>query len=159
MAAEPVKTWDISPARRPSLQDVGGATLIDDADNPPDAATMPHADQLNQLQYQAEAASRMVSCAAMDIVNSGSPSISRLSAPGTNLVPASFTVTLVGAGHVRIVWTAGALPTSTVNPKVQMTTDAAWCDPIPIPISNGVEIKTRNSAGTLTNGNFTLWIF
>lgn len=157
IAAE-ILTWDMSPAQRPSLDNMGGASLVDDAVNPPDPEKMPTAASLNQVQNQCQALAKVAMAFAMDVVNNGTTaSLARFTAAGTNIVNGTFTVSRISVGLVQITWAAGTFPVSVVNPHVQMTTDAAWCAAIPIPISNGVQIKTRNSAGALTDGNFTLF--
>jgi hypothetical protein len=159
MSASTTNTWDIATARRPSLDDVGGAVLIDDSDNPPDPNTMPYAAQLNQLQYQAQALAKVAAVAILDVVNSGTASLSRFTAPGTNVITGSFTLNRTSAGIVDITWAAGALPVAAANAVAQMTTDAAWCAPVTVAITNGVRVKTRNQAGTLTDGNFTVVVY
>lgn len=158
--AAPVNTYDDpTGARRPSLNDMGGATLKDDAKNPPDPATMPTAASLNQVQAQCASLAKVAANLIVDITNSGSPSISRFTAPGNTFDATAFTVSRLSGGIVQITWTAGTLPVAAANAGAFMTSDAAWCAPVVIPIANGVQVKTRNASGTLVDGSFTLVIY
>lgn len=160
MSAAEDLTWDIRPARRPSLEDVGGATLIDDAENPPDPETMPYADQLNQLQKQAQAVGRAIfACGFELLISGGVPAIGRVSAPSTTVDASAFGIVDNGNGDTTVTWPAGTFPTPALPPKAYMTSDGSWLDPIVLEVANGLRIKTRNSAGTLTDGNcgIQLW--
>jgi hypothetical protein len=155
--ADTILTWDQSPAKRASLNAMGGASLIDDPSDPPDPQTMPTAASLNQCQNQIQAIGKVAPAFLLDVVNNGSAaSVSRFSAAGTNITAPSFTVSRLSAGLVQITWTAGTFPVSVAGAFAQMTTDAAFCQPITIPISNGVQVKSRNSSGSVTDGNFTI---
>lgn len=155
--AASTNTWDINPARRPSLNDMGGASLEDDAVNPPDPNTDPTAASLNQCQDQGAALAAVSPAFILDVVNNGTTaSLSRFSAPGFNIVGGALTIARVSIGLVSITWPSGTFPVSVANPIVQMTTDAAFSQPIPIAISNGVQVKCRDNTGALADGNFTI---
>lgn len=159
--AAPVNTWDDpSGARRPSLNDMGGASLEDDAKNPPNPNLHPTSAQLNQYATQCRSIGSTAPSAIIDVTNNGSAAvIARMTACGTNVLSGTFTVTRVSVGLVSITWTPGALPVSVANPTIQMTTDAPWLDAIPIPISNGFQVKSRDNTNTLADGNFTIVIY
>jgi hypothetical protein len=153
-------TYDISPARRPSLDDMGGASCEDDAKNPPDPETMATAAQYNQIQGQCQALAKVAASFILGVTNDGTGAgIYSLSATGTNITTGTFTVARTGTGIVQITWPSGTFPTAVADASVQMTADGAWCQPIPIAIANGVEVKTRDQTGALADGAFTITFY
>lgn len=111
MAAATTLTWDIAPARRPSLEDVGGAACLDDSSKPPPRdGTHLYADLVNQLQRQVQALAKMIPTARIYCSNSGTPALVLLETPNTTLVGADFTIGDGGVGITNITWVAGKLP-------------------------------------------------
>src|SRR5690348_12478954 len=137
MAASDLSTWEIPDAeggaRRPSLDDIGGAQLINDDDPgaaPPKDGTELYDDLVNQIQYQTYAAAQTVSSCRLTIGFSGGvffidrfeACANRASARQVNGVtpayvqPSDFTVTTVGAGICEIEWVTSKLPVIMVEP-------------------------------------------
>src|SRR5262245_60676525 len=118
MTAPDDLTWDISPPRRPSLDDCGGASIQDHAQFPPDRTTMPYAAQLNQWAKQIARMGGMVPAAKFSVTFSGgTPSISQFACMPTAPEIGDFTVTDNGAGDTTITWASGTFPTSTLSPE------------------------------------------
>jgi len=117
MAAATSLTFDIAPARRPSLEDIGGAATLDDASKPPPKdGTHLYADLVNQLQRQVQALAKMIPSARIYCSNSGTPALVLLETASTTLVGGDFTITDSGVGITTISWTAGKLPALGTQP-------------------------------------------
>lgn len=153
-------TFDLVPPNRPSLADVGGATKVDDAIYPPNPVTMPTSAEFNLLEKLVAAYGKVMPVARFSVTGGAVPVISLMQCLATAPVIATFTCALVGTGDVSITWPAGTFPTSTNNPQATInSTSGSWLAPIAFSITNGVEVVTRNSAGALTNSNFTVDVF
>jgi len=164
VSAASTLTWDIplvnGGARRPSLEDVGGARLEDEA--PPNAPTktgeMPYADMVNQLQLQVAALAKMAAALTVSIkFTAGAPSVDSFVAPSTLLVLTDIGVVDVSPGVTRLDFAAGKLPPHTVLPKVTINQDGDFTG-IGIQGVNSVTIKTRNSASGAADADFTVEI-
>jgi hypothetical protein len=122
MAAAQDLTFDIAVvdggARRPTINDVGGAALKDDEEDQPDyEGRMPYAAMLNQGQKQAVATGAIVASARLTIdFDAGVPFVAALMCPSRTLVAADFALTDNGAGDVTIAWPAGRLPPIVCDP-------------------------------------------
>lgn len=170
MAAEETYTWDVDTAdggaRRAASADLGGSTMTDDANYPPDKSREPHADLFKQQTAQLAGLNRICPAAILEVTNSGAPSISYVAAMGTTVDASVFDVTDDGAGNTLIEWTRGVLPTAYLRPKAFHDSDTAAPQPYAVRVSDvttagldGVRVKTRNAAGSLADMNFTVWIF
>jgi hypothetical protein len=170
MAAEEIYTWDVDTAdggaRRAASADLGGSTMTDDANYPPDKSREPHADLFKQQTAQLAGLNRICPAAILEVTNSGTPSISYVAAMGTTVDASVFDVTDEGAGITLIEWTRGVLPTAYLRPKAFHDSDTAAPQPYAVRVSDvttagldGVRVKTRNAAGSLADMNFTVWIF
>lgn len=161
--AEPVNTWDIDPARRPSLNDMGGASLEDDADNPPDPEQDPTAASLNQMQSQCASLAKVALVCAIDITNDGATAaMARFTAPGNNVSSGTFATSRLSQGFVEILWPAGTFPTAVCSALAQMTSDHAWAQPCVTVVSNGVHVTTRDigpGGAGFADGPFTLYLY
>lgn len=167
MVAAATNTWDMTPPdgpRRPSLEDVGGAVLVDETPAP-DPATMLYADQQNQLQHQAAAAGKMMAIARISIAfAAGAPSVVAFQVPGNNVVLGTFTVTDNGVGDTSITWPANTFPPTGCRPEVSINYDPAAppADAASAPmagyITNGVRVVTRNHANAPADYDFTVAI-
>lgn len=170
MAAEETYTWDVDTAdggaRRAASADLGGSTMTDDANYPPDKSREPHEELFHQWNAQLAGLNRICPAAILEVTNSGTPSISYVAAMGTTVDASVFDVTDEGAGTTLIEWTRGVLPTAYLRPKAFHDSDTAAPQPYAVRVSDvttagldGVRVKTRNAAGSLADMNFTLWIF
>jgi hypothetical protein len=126
MSAAITNTWvgsPSSPARRPSLADLGGAVLEDDAkDPPPKDGTHQYAAMPNQWQLQLESICRVIAPAifTLDFL-AGAPFIDVLDAMDKNLVKTpgvDFAITDNGVGDTTITWADYKLPPKSRSPRV-----------------------------------------
>jgi len=155
-------TWDITGGsggpRRPSLEDVGGATLVDDDEDPPDPETMPYAAQLNQLQMQASAQGKVCDFIAFSVqFSGGTPSIAAVTAPGTDIVIGTLSPTDFGVGNTRITWPANTFPPPLLKPTGTINEDVGELVGISVvPITGGVEVRTYRATGGAADLAFTV---
>lgn len=164
MAAADEFTFDIDladgGARRPSLEDIGGAVLEDDDDYPPpnDNSEL-YAAMGNQWQRQLAGLARMIPVARITVeYSAGTPFISQLQVMSETLVIADFTVTDNGAGDVSIEWEAGALPTPTCKPT-GATNNGSGDTSIDFERVSATEIRIRTKlAGVAADVPFTVEI-
>ena len=150
-------TWNLSPPRRPSLADLGSATKEDDEDFPPDPQTMPTSAEINIAQ---KLMTQMLSgfwSLKLQVAPGASPSVQASWSMTTNAV--TFTAVQNGTGDYTITWTAGAFPSSIHGPRAWITDTGKWYQPDAQVVSNGVRVKTYNSAGTATDANFIVEIY
>ncbi len=160
MAAADTLTFDISPPRRPALDDVGGAALIDNALRPPRGSTMPTAAQLNQWALQIQRFGGIVPVALLSVrFTAGVPSLDSFACLPTAPITATFTVTDTATGNTTITWPANTFPSALVKPMVTITEDIAALAPIALLVTNGVQVKTRNAASALTDMAFTVALY
>jgi hypothetical protein len=148
-------TWDIAAVdggpRRPSLEDLGGATLEDDALYPPDPATMPYAKQLNQWAKQLEAVAAIVPFVAFSVqFFAGVPTIVAFTCPRRTgvLILGTTGVTDLGDGDTSITWPAGTFPPALLKPECTINEDIEeLVGATIVSITNGVRVRTYNAAG------------
>lgn len=159
MAAASTLTWDITPPRRPSLDDIGGATLADDAAYPPHKATMPYADQLNQCQTQIERLAAMTEALTISVTfAAGVPSVSQFTSMRTTTVIGDFTVTDNGTGDTTITWPANAVTTSTGGPMPALNDTTVGGGITASLVALGVRVLTWTGAATPADRNFTVTV-
>lgn len=158
MAAAVQLTWDIDPPRRPSLDDVGGATLEDHASKPPSKATMPYAAQLNQWAKQVERLAALVPSFGVTVTFSGggAPSVTQFTAMRTTVENADFTVTDNGTGDITIEWPAGTFPTSVLGPMAALNDGTVGGGITAALGANSVRVKTWTGAATPADRSFTI---
>ncbi len=158
MADAPAElTWDIDPPRRPSLADLGNATLQDHASKPPSKATMPYADQMNQWAKQEERLAAMTEACGISVTFSGSdPSVSQFIAMRTTTVIGDFTVTDNGTGDTTITWPANTFPTSALGPTASLNDTTVGGGYTVSLVANGVRVITWTGAATPADRPFTV---
>ena len=161
MAAANELTWDTAAedggARRPSLEDLGGAALEDDEnDPPPDTGEMHYALMDNQVIKQAQATAKVAPGAIVSVTFSGStPSITKAKGPGGAIATTTFTPTDNGVGDTSITHAAGALPPQDCEPEG--TVNGATPGMISVrSISNGVRVVTKDKDGNAVDLPFTV---
>lgn len=157
-------TWDLGEddggARRPSIADLGGATVEDEAPLP-DKASMLYADQVNQWAKQLAAFAKIVPSAKISVrFTAGSPAIIAAGGPGTAVVPDLFEVTDNGPGDTTIAWDAGVLPLPTgIQPEVTMNQDGDFSINAVLG-TNSVRVKSYTaSSGVGADVHFTISIY
>lgn len=161
MAAATDLTFILTPPRRPSLDDLGSATLEDHAAFPPNKRNMPYADQMNQWAKQLERLCSIVPVATFSVAFSGgTPGIVLFNSMRTDDLLGTFIVTDNGTGDTTISWSTGRYPTAKLKPMVTLNEDVAAEAPVAFqPTADSVRVKTRNGAGTLTDIAFTVCVF
>ncbi|NUP08463.1 MAG: hypothetical protein HOW73_20630 [Polyangiaceae bacterium] len=136
MAAETTNTWEIltgAGARRPSLDDLGGAQWEDDlTDPPPKDGKHLYADAVRQLWMQVHALARVAPFAVLTVdFNLSEPFIDALQSPSTLLTAGgglgaggSFELVDNGQGDTTIQWLIGTLPTTGCDPTLTINHDS-----------------------------------
>lgn len=166
MTAPDYLTWDAEVAdggaRRPSLADVGGATLEDEAPLPDESSDWTAA-KGNQWQRQVAAIGGAMYSAAIEVrILVNVPYVYRAIGPGTAVVAGLFTVTDNGTGDTTVAWPVGALPIPDVAPSVSLNGSAAGmiaAEAVTISgINRSVRIRVMNSSGVAADLPFTLVI-
>jgi len=153
MTAPDTLTWDLAAAdggpRRPSLEDVGGATHEDDAVFPPDPATMPYAAELNQWAMQVAAFGKVVPSLILSVeFAGGAPAVVVASSPRSSVALGDFTVTDNGTGDTTITWPANTFPPEVTRPEVSINQDIGEMVGATVTaVANGVRVRTYRSAG------------
>ena len=146
--------------RRPTLADVGGAAFVDDQAYPPDPTTMPSAAMENQNEKLIQGFGKVVPIAILSIkFAAGTPGIDRMTALGSLLEAAHFTIAKLGVGYTRISWAANKLPPSVAPATLGGLHSDGDFRGVAIPGTNQVEIKTRDSAGALADCDYSLHIY
>lgn len=160
MAAASDLVFALASPRRPTADDVD-ATLEDDALYPP-AAGMPYADQLNQGLKLARACGLVIPVCIIEInFSAGDPYVAAVQAANDAIVAGTFTLTDLGTGKTQIEWPADTFPIAASSPeaKVVDTSHGSWLQPTVSTSTNLVEVRTKNSGGTLTDVRFKLHIY
>lgn len=154
-------TFDLTPARRPSLADAGGATKINKASAPPNPQTMATAEEHNAFAkaYAGYGAVVPVARIRVDII-AGVPTVMAVAAPRSSLTTASFTVNDNGAGDFTLFYATGILPPTDYPPKAYITEDGAWLQPVVLmPSATSMQVKTRADGGALTDANVVIEVY
>lgn len=146
--------------RRPSLEDLGGATLIDSSDYPPDPETMPYADELNQWQHVQAGLARVAPAALVEVrFSGGTPSVFRVLTLGSTLGTGDFSVTDNGNGDTTISVAAALLPVVALRATVSQVDDTE-IDRIRCVTVSGTSWRVKTKLGaTGTDADFVLSIW
>jgi hypothetical protein len=159
-----VTPWDLESAatplapRRPILNDFNGAAKIDDANYPPDPQTMPNAAEFNLIARVLVALGAVVPNAVISVTGGNPPTIFGFTSASSLVTSGTFTLTRNGAGDVSITWPANTFPTPAANPVVSPNA-GVLADVDAVAITNGVRVRTFNSAGVATDLSFTVQVF
>ncbi len=148
--------------RRPSVDDLGGDEKQDDDEFPPDPVEHPTAAGHNQQVQVVAALSRVAAACKIEIrFNAGVPYMARVTALGTAVAIATFTVADNGTGITTVTWPANTFPPHAVSPSgLTFLVDADTADVISghvFEVTNGVKIRTKQ-AGSAANIAFALHI-
>ncbi len=161
-------TFDLTPPRRPSLDDLGGAAKQDDAQFPPDPVTMPTAENWNAFARSLEAWGKVVPFLVVQInMIAGVPTL-----VSAQSVRSTFTLTYLlavsglvvdnGTGDTTFDYTslAGQFVPPTRPPQVDVIAATGARYPgVSQPTATSVRVVTQNSAGAATDYSFTLTIW
>lgn len=137
---------------RPGIDTVGGVGKLDDAQYPPDPETMFTAADFNQGNYLLVALAKVAPLARIYIqIVSGNPTVYAVVAMGNLLTTGDFTVTAAADGDFAVTCPATKIPGPLFGVvHIQSTSDfrgtAARNSG-----GDGLEVRTRNSAGTLAD--------
>lgn len=164
MAAIDTLTWDLTPARRPSLNDLGSAILEDKAGTkaPGTSGKNLYAAMCNQWQRQIAALARTASSVRLtiDFDGGGVPFIDKFQPAGTLLVSSDFALTDNGNGDTVITWTTSKLPPVECDPQATVNNDGDYTIAVTkstTSTTTSMRVKTR-LAGVLSNARFTISI-
>lgn len=163
MPAPGTSTWDgnanasppVTNAYRPGASDFNGAALQDDAVNPPNPATMPTSAQQNTIGLLLVSIGKLIPNATISINGGAPPTVQYQYYAMNNSTPA-LTITRVGAGNVQLTWPANTFPAPVAFPKAHLSTGGTAGFIEAVAISNGVQVRTYNSSGTLTDMSFVV---
>lgn len=156
-----ISTWDVTPTPyRPGLADVNGASLLDDAENPPDASSMPTSALLNTLSQLVITFGKMLPNAIFSVTGGNPPVLNLWTAAPNAPTQSTWTITRVGAGNVQITWPAGTFPPAVTAPTVSLNITGGLVATHNYSISaenitNGVQVTTQYD-GTRTDLSFTV---
>lgn len=161
-------TFDLTPPRRPSLDDLGGAAKQDRVDFPPNPLTMPTAENWNHFARALEGWGKTVPflCVTVDML-SGTPTLTAVQS-----VRSTFTLSYLlgisgllvdnGAGDTTFDYTSliGQWVPPTRPPQVDVIgATGARYPGVSQPTVSSVRVITQNSLGVATDYSFvlTLW--
>ena len=153
-----ISTFDVVPPYRPTTIDFNGGAKIDDATDPPDAATMPNAAEANTTAGLFASIGRTMCVCTLTVTQvAGSYSISQTAAATAAVVNGTFTVTKNATGDVSITWPANTFPASTGGPEATANNMTMGSNAAAALIANGVRVLL--AVGTVaTDMNFTVTI-
>lgn len=161
-------TFDLTPPRRPSLDDLGGAAKQDDAEFPPDPTTMPTAQNWNAFARSLEAWGKVVPFLVVQIdMLSGTPTL-----VDAQSVRSTFTLTYLqgivgllvdnGAGDTTFDYTSlvGQWVPPTRPPQVDLIgATGARYPGVSQPTATSVRIVTQSGTGVAVDFSFTLTLW
>jgi len=144
--------------RRPSLNDMGGATKVN-AVNPPDPVRMPTAPEDNQKQMQAVSVGKVVPVCVVSVhFSGGTPSAAQFTAAGDNITIPTFTVTDNGVGDTTISWPANTFPPPVVDHDAAVT-GATGGFAAAQTLTNSVRVRTFGTGGSAADLSFNVRIY
>jgi hypothetical protein len=105
--------------RRPSTDDLGGDTKLDESPEPPDDITMPTAAGHNQIVKVTAAVAKTAASCKLEIDFSGStPFVAAAAGMGSTIIPSTFGIpTDNGVGDTSVTWPANTFPPFTISPN------------------------------------------
>lgn len=116
-------TFDDSPPRRPTIDDVGGGQKVN-ATAAPNPVTQATAEDFNQTTKQVVAYGKMIPLARLFVTfAAGVPSITTMHTPSEVLVIGDFTVTDNADGDTTISWVVTKMPARSGGPIVSQIDD------------------------------------
>lgn len=151
-------TFDLTPPRRPGIDDVGGGAKQDDIFFPPDPVEMPTAADDNQHQNLLVRYGAVVPLAVVTVhFTAGTPSVFKVTSVKTAVVPGTFTVTDGGVGITTLAWAANTFPAAVADHYAFATGGAIATATAEI-LTNSVKVRTGNSAGAAADIPFVVHI-
>ena len=162
MGSSNTLTYDQTPPRRPSIDDVGGG-LKENETPAPDPVSMLTAEDENQQEKLMVAAHRLLPLAIVQVTFTGGvPSVTAAVGLGTGVDATDFTATDNANGDTTISWPSALMPAVGMPPRVWQTDDIEIDRVRALATSFGgnpaVRVKTKLAA-VGTDCNFALEIF
>jgi hypothetical protein len=157
-------TFDLTPPRRPSLDDLGGAAKQDDAAFPPDPVTMATAENWNNFAHSLEAYGKVLPFAVIEVRFAlGVPFIANVQSLRSSLTAASFTAPVDNAdGDTTISWAsiANQFPPVNIQPSATLIGDGFYAYPtVDTTVVSTARVRTRDGNGSLIDIPFTLFVY
>jgi len=154
-----ISPFDETPARRPTVQDLGGAQKIDGSPKG-DAVTMIIAKDANEWGLVGAGVATVCPFLILAIgQTAGTYSISTMRTAGFTRVVGDVTVTKNGTGDVTYSWTAGKFP-GVVTASVSLQDGAGgWRTPRITWTSNSVRVQLYDGGGAAVDGNHSVFIY
>lgn len=155
MPLDSTLTYNQTPPRRPTLDDLNGGALANDAEEAPAPGIDPDARAMNQSDKLAVAAHGVIEHTRIQITFSGAtPSKTGIWSLREGLALSDFTLNDAGTGITEITHTGGKLPAGTW-PAEAYCYGTGDSTAIVEPIANGWRVRTR-TAGAAADVNFVL---
>jgi|JI10StandDraft_1071094.scaffolds.fasta_scaffold104720_4 hypothetical protein len=148
----------------PSVTDLGGAEMEDDAENPPDQEADPTAGKFNETARNLAGVNRVISKCVLEIewdgtTNADAYSVINCDAMGTDasVTSESFALTRQSTGAILVEWEAGALPPANRKPRVDLSDDfgSGWGT---VDSSTSVSVRLRDGSNVAADAHFLLEI-
>lgn len=156
-------TFDLTPPRRPSLDDLGGAAKQDDAKYPPNPVTMMNATNWNFFARFFEGIGKVVPFCTIHVAfSAGAPYIVSLQSMRASLVSGNLVLTDNGAGDTTISWAgiATSFPPANRPPRADIVGDGSFLAPTcDTSTANTVRVRTRDNTNTLVDQAFVVEIY
>lgn len=153
-------TFDESPPRRPSIDDLGGGAKVNDEVLPPDPVRNATAEDFNQITKQVEASQRTLQAAVLTvrIGGGGAHSVQQQGCQPSGKSTGTFTLTDNGVGDISITWPANTFPAALADP-VASVTGATPAMIAAEKITNGVRVRTKDAANAPVDVPFVVTVF
>lgn len=153
--------YDLTPPRRPALDDTGGGAKEDDQEEPPNPITDPTANDFNQFSNLHVRHGAVVPVAIVSVhFTTGTPAVFSVATVIGGVVPATFTVTDNGTGDTSLTWAANTFPSPVADPDARAT-GATMGTATAQSITNGVRVRCSNLANppAAADINFNVYIY
>lgn len=151
-------TYELTPPRRPGINDVGGGELEDHPKAPPNPKTHPTAGGLNQTAKLLVALDKVTPVISVSVgITGGNPSVLLV----THKRESTVAVTVVdnGVGDTTVQWAKGTFPTPIRRPgaDVNGATPAMFSvEPFSDVDHDGVRMRTADAAGAAVDVDFSV---
>jgi hypothetical protein len=167
MSSSNTNTFEQTPPRRPTIDDVGGGAK-ENRTPAPDPVRDATAEDFNQLGRQAASAGTMIPLVRLFVtISGGVPVVASVMSPSSLVSTGSFTVTDNADGDTTISWAAALLPTRASAPGGLTQTDDVEIDRLralyttaAVPAANSPAVRVKSKLGaTGTDCNFVVDIY
>jgi hypothetical protein len=150
-------TFDLTPPRRPTIDDLGGGAKIQKEPGP-NPTTQLTANDVNQWAKQEAALWRVTPVAKVHVrFSGGAPIVDSVVGARTEIATSDFTPTDNGTGDTTITWGASLLP-SPAMPHVAHVVGSTKAIIATESLTNSARVRTESNAGVATDAAFVLEI-